>query len=111
MTREKGDKRKRALPAPDAIVICLPTRQLGFVMNSFKHVHAFQFELEFGSVVGFDERGKPEYVQKPSQSNGENQQQTQPTCGLKCQNLNPGHIVGRQVFYHCTTLAPPETCF
>ena len=53
MTREKGDERKRALPAPHAIVIWLPTKQLGFVMNSFKHVHAFQFELEFGSVVGF----------------------------------------------------------
>ena len=41
-------------------------------MNSFKHVRAFQFELEFGSV-GFLGEGKT------SGSKGENQQQTQPT--------------------------------
>ena len=30
--------------------ICLPTKQLGVRMNSFKRVRAFQIELEFGSV-------------------------------------------------------------
>ena len=32
------------------IVICLPTKHLGVLMNSFKRVRAFQIELEFGSV-------------------------------------------------------------
>jgi len=32
------------------IVICLPTENLGVLMNSFKHVRAFQIELEFGNV-------------------------------------------------------------
>ena len=31
-------------------VICLPTKQLGVLMNLFKHVCVFQIELEFGSV-------------------------------------------------------------
>ena len=45
------------------IVICVPTKHLGVLLNSFKHVRAFQIELEFGSV-GFEERGKPEYPEK-----------------------------------------------
>ena len=32
-------------------------------MNSFKRVRAFQIELEFGNVC-FEERGKPEYLEK-----------------------------------------------
>ena len=35
---------------------------LGVLKNSLKHVHAFQIELEFGSV--FKERGKPENSEK-----------------------------------------------
>ena len=31
------------------IVICLPTKHLGVLMNSFKRVRALQIELEFGS--------------------------------------------------------------
>ena len=48
-------------------------------MNSFKRVCAFQIELEFGNV-GFEEREKPDYPDM--ESNGENQQQTQPTYGF-----------------------------
>lgn len=35
------------------IVNCnlFPTKYLGFLRNSFKRVHAFQIELEFGSIV------------------------------------------------------------
>ena len=33
------------------IVICLPTKHLGVLMNSFKRVRVLQIELEFGSVV------------------------------------------------------------
>ena len=32
------------------ILICLPTKHLGVLMNSFKRVRALQIELEFGSV-------------------------------------------------------------
>ena len=31
-------------------VTCLPTKLLGVLKNSLKHVCAFQIELEFGSV-------------------------------------------------------------
>ena len=31
------------------IVICLPTKHLGVLMNSFKRVRALQIDLEFGS--------------------------------------------------------------
>ena len=34
-------------------------------------------------MLGFEGRGKPEYSEKTSRSKGENQQQTQPTYGLK----------------------------
>ena len=32
------------------ILICLPMKHLGVLMNSFKRVRALQIELEFGSV-------------------------------------------------------------
>ena len=32
------------------IIICLLPKHLGVLMNSFKRVHAFQIELDFGSV-------------------------------------------------------------
>lgn len=32
------------------IVICLPTKPLRVLMNSFQYVHIFQIELEFDSV-------------------------------------------------------------
>ena len=33
-------------------MICLPTKHLGVLSNSFKRVRAFQIELEFGSETG-----------------------------------------------------------
>ena len=39
------------------IVICLPTKPLRVLMNSFQYVHMFQIELEFESV-GFWGEGK-----------------------------------------------------
>ena len=32
------------------MVICLPTKHLGVLMNSFKRVRAFKINFEFGSV-------------------------------------------------------------
>ena len=39
------------------MVICLPTKHLGVLMNSFKRVRAFKINFEFGSV-GFCGEGK-----------------------------------------------------
>ena len=50
-------------------------------MNSFKGVRAFQIELEFRNV-GFGGEGETGLPEKTSRSNGENQQQTQPTYGV-----------------------------
>ena len=52
---------------PSFIVICLPTKHLGVLEDFFECVHVFQMESEF---------------EKPSQSKGENQQQTQPKNGV-----------------------------
>ena len=38
------------------IVICLPTKPLRVLMNSFQYVHMFQIELEFESVGFWGER-------------------------------------------------------
>ena len=49
--QSKTDNFALAYAGPETnIVICLPTKHLGVLMNSFKCVCAFQFELEFGSV-------------------------------------------------------------
>ena len=45
------------LYCPCTILICLPTKHLGVLKNSFNRVRAFQIELEFGSV-GFWGEGK-----------------------------------------------------
>ena len=64
------------------IVICLPTKHLGVLKNSFSFVSAFQIELEYGSI-GFLRRWEKRSTQrKTSWSKGENQQQTQPTHGV-----------------------------
>ena len=55
-----------------------PTEDLGVLKNSMKRVYAFQIELEFESVG----RGNRRTWRKTSRSNGENQQQTQPTYGV-----------------------------
>ena len=44
------DKGYRYSSPSSVIVICLLPKHLGVLMNSFKRVHAFQIELEFGSV-------------------------------------------------------------
>ena len=71
-------------------------------MNSFKHVRAFQIELEFESV---NLKGKNRSTRrKTSRSKGENQQQTQPSYGVNARI--EGHIVGGERSHHCATLAP-----
>ena len=80
-------------------------KHLGVFINLFKGVHAFQIELEFGSV-GFEDRGKPDNPVKNL-----SEQRREPTTNsthiwLRCWDLNLGHIGGRQVRHKCTTLAP-----
>ena len=41
---------RRGLEYYIVIAICLPTKHLGVLMDSFKRVRAFQIELEFESV-------------------------------------------------------------
>ena len=47
-------------------------------------------------MLVFEERGKLEYPEKNLSQKGENQQQTKTHIWHCCQNLNPGHIGGRQ---------------
>ena len=62
------------------MVICLPTKHLGVLMNSFKRVLALKTELEFGSVGLILRRKENRSTERGnSRSKGENQQQTQPT--------------------------------
>ena len=44
------DIRYRYSSLSSVIVICLLPKHLGVLMSSFKRFHAFQIELEFGSV-------------------------------------------------------------
>ena len=64
---------------------------LRVLKNSLKHVHAFQIELEFGSVFkGENQRTR----RKTSSSKGENQQEIQPK---NSQDSSQDHIDGGRV--------------
>ena len=70
------------------IVICLPTKHLRVLKNSFKRVRPFQTELEF-EVLVFEEREKPKYREKNLP-----QQRKEPTTNLthtwhRHRNMNP----------------------
>lgn len=64
-----------------------------------------QIELEFGMLV-FVEGGKPEDLEKNSQSKEENQQQTQPTCDSRSGNQTQAKVVEGECSHHCTIPAP-----
>ena len=50
-------------------LICLSSKHLGVLKNLFKHVCAFQIDLQ---VLFFEEKGKPEYPEKNlSENRGE----------------------------------------
>ena len=66
-------------------------------MHSFKRVRAFQIELEFGSVGFFEERGKPEYLEKNLSEQGREPTTNSTHIWRRRRDLNPGHIGGRQV--------------
>ena len=51
-------------------------------------------------MLVFEERGKPEYPGKTSQSKGENQQQTQPTYGVDARIWTWATLVGGERSHH-----------
>ena len=58
-------------------------------------------------MLGFEERGKPECPEKTSRSSeGENQQQTQPSYGINTGIWARSTILGSECSNHCTTLKP-----
>ena len=65
-------------------------------MNSFKRVRAFQIELEFGSV-GFEERGKSEYLEKNLSEQGKEPTTDSAHIWRRRRDMNPGHIGERRV--------------
>ena len=87
--------------------ICLPTKQLGVRMNSFKRVRAFQIELEFGSV-GFWGEGKTGVSgEKPLEAR-ENQQQTQPTYGVDAGSWTRATLVRGERSHQCAIPCSPN---
>ena len=54
----------------------------------------------------FEEGGKPENPEKNPRSQGENQQQTQPTYDAGSENRTRDTLVGGERSHHCATPAP-----
>ena len=76
------------------IVICLRMEHLRVHKKSLKPVCAFQIELEFGSVK---ERGRLEYPGKNLLEQGREPRRHFTHTWCQHQDLNQGHISGRQV--------------
>ena len=72
----------RHQPMLKKIALCLPTKHLRVLENTFKRVRAFQIELEFGNALVSEEGENRSIRRKTSWSKGENQQQTQPIYGV-----------------------------
>ena len=60
-------------------------------------------------MLVFEERGKPEYPEKTSQSRVENQQQTQPTYDAGSGKRTRDTLVGGEGSHHCT-ISGPQLC-
>ena len=80
------------------------------------HPHSGRFlvEFEFGNV-GFEERGKPEYLKKNLSEQGREPTTNSAHTWRRRRDLNPGHIggsmdnrktVGCEPSHHCVILAP-----
>ena len=57
------------------------------------------------------EGGKPEYPEKNPRSRDENQQQTQPTYGVKARNRTRATMEGGECSHHCAIPAPQIVLF
>ena len=80
-------------------------------MNSFERIRAFKIELEFGSVIVFEERGKPEKPEKNLSEQGRKPTTNSTHIWRRRQDLNPATLVGGERSHHCAILAPQDiTC-
>ena len=59
-------------------------------------------------MLVFEERGKPDYLEKNLSSREENQQQTQPTYGVESWNRSRATLVGGECPHHHTIPAPSK---
>ena len=57
-------------------------------------------------MLVFEERGKPEYLEKHLSEQGENQQQTQPTYDAESGIRTQATLVEGERSHHCATPAP-----
>ena len=57
-------------------------------------------------MLVFEERGKPEYLEKNLSSREENQEQTQPTYGIESENRSRAALVGGKCSHYYTIPAP-----
>ena len=57
-------------------------------------------------MLVFEERGKPEYLEKNLLEQGENHQQTQPKYDAGSTNQSRATLMGGERSHHCTTPAP-----
>ena len=58
-------------------------------------------------MLVFEERERPEYLQKNPRSKDENQEQTQPTFDAESGNQTRATLVGGEHSHYCITPAPP----
>ena len=56
-------------------------------------------------MLVFEEKGKPEYPKKTSQSKGENQQQTQPTYGIYAWIWTQATLVKGAMYHYLSKFA------
>ena len=62
-------------------------------------------------MLAFEERGKPEYTEENLFKQGENHQQTQPTCDAGSGDKARATLVGDECSHYCANLAPLRWIF
>ena len=75
------------------------------ISTKWLFIHCFQIKLEFRNVDFCEGRKTEEPGEKPSEQ-GENQQQTQPTCDAGSGNRTRATVVGDECSHHCAIPAP-----
>ena len=88
--------------------ICLPKEHLKRAHELIQHVSVHSASNWNLAVLVFEERGKPEYLEKNLAEKGENQQQTQPTYDASIGNRALAILVGGECSHHRITPAPPK---
>ena len=94
------------------LIPCLPMKHLGVHMNSFKRIHGFQIELEFGSAGFWGEGKTGVHVEKPVRARERTNNKLNPhTIWHRRQESNPGHLgaLGGEHSHHCTIPCSPKS--